>query len=166
MLQIDFEPRLESFWRVGGFYNTENDRKLRNEKKVDSSMIEDNVDRFFVYYGKPILQLRSRQPLPVLPSIEMKSVDSQISIDEASSEILKIGSSEEKTEGKLKEYFVGSDPDNTNLMIRKEVEIIDESNVFYPLQEYRYSPDLYLGIPRERSRAVIAPGEGTYYVFI
>lgn len=161
MLQIDFEPRLESFWRVGGFYNTENDRKLRKEKNVDSSMIEDNVDRFFVYYGRPILQLRSKQPLPVLPSIEMKSVDSQISINEASSETLKIGRSEEKTEGKLEESFVSSNSDNTNLMIKEEVQlssITDESNVFYPLQEYRYSPDLYLGIPRERSRAVIAPG--------
>lgn len=77
-LQIDFEPRLEAFWRVGGFFpdqETYNERKKDKEdhekelkqnrfaKRKFEEEPEDVVGHFIQYFGHPVLQLRGTKPL-------------------------------------------------------------------------------------------------------
>uniref|UniRef100_A0A1B6LLN1 28S ribosomal protein S30, mitochondrial n=1 Tax=Graphocephala atropunctata TaxID=36148 RepID=A0A1B6LLN1_9HEMI len=79
--EIDFEPRIEAFWRVGGFYpdqKTFEDRKKDKEdhekdlktnryaKRKIQEEPEDLVGHFIQYLGQPILQLRSSRPLKPL----------------------------------------------------------------------------------------------------
>lgn len=162
-IQVDYEPRLEAFWRVGGFYATATDCKLRKEKNIHESLIEDPIDRFFQYFGKPILQLRSKIPLPALPKIKLsqnkrvedvnesketfisdsKNVNSEISNDEK-------GKNSEKVD-------VGKFTNELSTVDSHDMAEVNK-NYFYPLQQYRYQPDVYLEIPRERMHGSVIPG--------
>jgi len=83
--EIDFEPRIEAFWRVGGFYpddETYNERlkdkethkkELKNNRHAKRKIQEepeDLVGHFIQYVGTPVLQLRHSLPLRPL---ELKS---------------------------------------------------------------------------------------------
>lgn len=75
--QVDFEPRLEAFWFVGGMDPSRLTRKSREGQKfLTKEDVERPVDRPVQYLGSPVLQLRHDLPLPVInteklqPSIE------------------------------------------------------------------------------------------------
>lgn len=144
ILQLDFDPRVEAFWRVGGFYATERDKKLRKEKEVPECMIEDPIDRFFQYFGEPILQLRSKNPLELIPKITSSTTELETTAED------------------LHNAEVTADAKSTQLVEKteNEVNVLNKKNgEQYPWQEYRYSPDLYLEIPRERYHGAIVPGQ-------
>nr|CAD7459808.1 unnamed protein product [Timema tahoe] len=71
--QVDYEPRLESFWSLGGLAPPEATRKSKLGCKWTKDRADEPVDRFIQYcvvcvqyLGSPILQLRHEQPLPPL----------------------------------------------------------------------------------------------------
>nr|CAD7593458.1 unnamed protein product [Timema genevievae] len=63
---VDYEPRLESFWSLGGLAPPEATRKSKLGCKWTKDRADEPVDRFIQYLGSPILQLRHEQPLPPL----------------------------------------------------------------------------------------------------
>lgn len=129
---MDYDPRLEAFWRVGGFYPTRDDKKLRKEKGVSDARLDEYIDRFFQYFGSPILQLRSNLPLP------------EIQIDEEKLKPV-------KTEVNI---ALGELDEPTDIITAGEKAQLNN----YPLQEYRYDPKTYLQIPRERIHGAVIPG--------
>lgn len=132
-------------------------------------MLDDPIDRFFQYYGEPILQLRSKLPLPTLPRIVKQHQASQ-QIGEELPETPQIASSESKQEEDTPTSGASDTQSRkleTELAIASEPQLPAETNdlsAFYPLQEYRYSPDLYLGITRERTHGAVIPGKDEYCV--
>nr|CAD7428229.1 unnamed protein product [Timema monikensis] len=64
--QVDYEPRLESFWSLGGLAPPEAMRKSKLGCKWTEDKADEPIDRFIQYLGSPILQLRHEQPLPPL----------------------------------------------------------------------------------------------------
>ncbi|XP_025425656.1 uncharacterized protein LOC112694418 [Sipha flava] len=82
--QIDYEPRIEGFWNVHGFAATKEDKEMRKKKNVSQEKLEDPVDRWIHYFGRPIIQVRHSLPLsPVpqdkwLPSTAPPSPDSNV----------------------------------------------------------------------------------------
>lgn len=90
--EIDYEPRLEAFWKVGGFYpdqETYNKRKKDKEdaEKEAKKMVlkkenikkpvepDELVDYWIQYFGTPILQLR--HSLPLLPLAQLPQLSSK-----------------------------------------------------------------------------------------
>ncbi|KAG8324387.1 structural constituent of ribosome [Homalodisca vitripennis] len=87
--EIDFEPRIEAFWRVGGFhpdqqtYDERKKDKEDHEKELKTNRFakrkikeepDDLVGHFIQYIGQPILQLRSSRPLrPLEPRLSSTS---------------------------------------------------------------------------------------------
>ncbi|XP_066993772.2 large ribosomal subunit protein mL65 [Anabrus simplex] len=61
--QVDYDPRVESFWFVGGFEPTLRVRKMRRGSVSQKDKEEEPVDRAFQYLGSPILHIRSELPL-------------------------------------------------------------------------------------------------------
>lgn len=91
--QIDYEPRLEAFWRVGGFFPTKEDRKLRESKGMSEERLHEHIDRFFQYFGSPLLQIRSSLPLPAITTEDVR-IQTSDDTSESSSVII----SEERPE--------------------------------------------------------------------
>ncbi|XP_075220576.1 mitochondrial ribosomal protein S30 [Lycorma delicatula] len=68
--EVDYNPRLEAFWKVGGFKWSEEEHKIRTEK-LDRDDIPfewkneagKELEHWFQYFGETILQLRSQLPL-------------------------------------------------------------------------------------------------------
>lgn len=89
--EIDYEPRMEAFWKVGGFHPDEetcNKRKKDKKdaekeakksippKEVDRTKIvepDEPVDHWIQYFGTPILQLRHSLPLRPLVQLPQSS---------------------------------------------------------------------------------------------
>ncbi|XP_065200688.1 large ribosomal subunit protein mL65 [Planococcus citri] len=138
--QIDYEPRLEAFWRVGGFHPTKEDKKLRERKEMSETRWDEYIDRFFQYFGSPILQIRSTLPLPEITTLENKV---QTSVDENESSSLI--TSEEKphlTDYGLQEYRY--DP-KTYLEIPRERIRGAVIPGFWPNDPYRFGLVSYHG---------------------
>ena len=151
-MQVDFDPRLEAFWRVGGFHPTKEDRELRKAKQLAEFMIDAPIDRFFQYFGSPLLQLRSKLPLSALPELNWQVPADVEDETSASSELL--SSSEQPSlekEPSLPESEAVAKSEDGN-------EAVEESHI-YPLQSYRYRPDTYLQIKRERIHGAVIPGK-------
>lgn len=79
--QVDFEPRIEAFWRVGGFHPDQetydkrskdvevHKKELKNNRFAKRKIEEepdDTVGHFIQYLGHPVLQLRHEKPLKPL----------------------------------------------------------------------------------------------------
>lgn len=91
--EIDYEPRLEAFWKVGGFHpddETYNKRKKDKKdaekeakksilkKEIDSTKFvepDESVDHWIQYFGTPILQLR--HSLPLRPLVQLPQLSSE-----------------------------------------------------------------------------------------
>lgn len=91
--QIDYEPRLEAFWKVGGFNPDEETYSKRKKDKKDTEkeakklaykneianekIVEPDepVDHWIQYFGTPILQLRHN--LPLLPLAQLPQLSSK-----------------------------------------------------------------------------------------
>lgn len=68
--QVDFDPRIEAFWNVGGFKATQKELEYRKRRKMHEELLEEPMSRWIQYFGTPILQLRSTLPLKPLGNIE------------------------------------------------------------------------------------------------
>lgn len=129
---------------MGGFHLSNEDKALRETKKISEYLIDLPIDRFFQYFGSPLLQLRSKLPLPVLPELNWRvpvDVAGEIPAGSESSPSSQLPSNSE------------SSPESKSSLPESE-----EENLIYPLQSYRYRPDVYLQIPRERIHGAIIPG--------
>lgn len=107
---------------------------MRKEKEYDETRLDEYIDRFIQYFGSPILQLRSIEPLP-----ELKIDESQIETP------------------KLDDVEVFLD-ESTELAPMELIQHETKNLKKFPLQEYRYDPKTYLQIPRERIRGAVVPG--------
>ncbi len=151
LYQVDYEPRCEAFWRVGGFYLTEEDRKLRKAKEIDESLLEDPIDRFFQYYGAPVLQLRNKLLLPPLPKLKWtysKPIENDSESADDNSAVAR--TSKDMSDVKTVQ------PETSRAV---ELSILSDNGTIYPLQEYRYRPDVYLELTRERIYGAVIPGK-------
>ncbi|KAI5705039.1 hypothetical protein M8J76_003423 [Diaphorina citri] len=64
--QVDYKPRIEAFWNVGGLGLTPQERETRVKKKVHEELLDEPSTKWIQYFGSPVLQLRSSLPLPPL----------------------------------------------------------------------------------------------------
>jgi Mitochondrial 28S ribosomal protein S30 (PDCD9). len=64
--QVDYKPRIEAFWNVGGLGLTPQERETRVKKKVPEELLDEPSTKWIQYFGSPVLQLRSSLPLPPL----------------------------------------------------------------------------------------------------
>ncbi|XP_054286399.1 uncharacterized protein LOC129002546 [Macrosteles quadrilineatus] len=93
--EVDFEPRIEAFWRVGGFYpdnETYKKRvkdkedyekeleKNRHAKRKNEEDPDDLVGHFIQYIGTPVLQLRHPQPLRLLEWQSSETANSEFDL--------------------------------------------------------------------------------------
>ncbi|XP_049938706.1 39S ribosomal protein S30, mitochondrial [Schistocerca serialis cubense] len=71
--QVDFEPRVEAFWFVGGMEPSRRQRKGREGMKfLTKEDVERPADRPVQYFGSPVLQLRHELPLPVVDTEKLQ----------------------------------------------------------------------------------------------
>ncbi|XP_028167434.1 28S ribosomal protein S30, mitochondrial [Ostrinia furnacalis] len=77
--QVDFEPRHEAFWFVGGVDIPTSVRLWRQKYKCYEERMDENVDRPVQYKGTPLLTLRNKLPLkPIIPYSEAKNPDFKV----------------------------------------------------------------------------------------
>jgi small subunit ribosomal protein S30 len=76
LIQVEIDPRVESFWSAGGM-NPPTFLRIQKEKLPWLKDVADKpVDRWFQYVGSPILHLRHELPLPaVVEMLESESPD-------------------------------------------------------------------------------------------
>ncbi|XP_022920692.1 uncharacterized protein [Onthophagus taurus] len=72
-IQVDFEPRIESFWFAGGMAPPENVKRYRKGQEFQKHKENDPTNRAIQYIGNPLLQIRSK--LPLKPVLSPKSVE-------------------------------------------------------------------------------------------
>lgn len=61
--EIDFEPRLEASWCMGGINPSNFVRKFRKSVKFLKDYVDDPVDLPIQYFGQPVMHLRHKHPL-------------------------------------------------------------------------------------------------------
>ncbi|KAH8264734.1 hypothetical protein KR044_006936 [Drosophila immigrans] len=72
-LEIDYNPRHEAFWAVGGVDPPKNVRKSKEGHDWQKDDANDSVDRLVQYTGEPYLALRHRHQLPTWRTAEESS---------------------------------------------------------------------------------------------
>ncbi|OAD60324.1 28S ribosomal protein S30, mitochondrial [Eufriesea mexicana] len=77
--EIDFEPRVEAFWFVGGIERSPRSVKAREKSVYFKHRANDPVNVPVQYLGSPILQLRHQFPLREILSTE-QSINPELSI--------------------------------------------------------------------------------------
>lgn len=64
---VDYEPRVEAFWSVGGFHPSPDVYNERKENKdLSEEEREEKVEHWMQYLGQPAVQVRHALPLSVL----------------------------------------------------------------------------------------------------
>lgn len=92
---VDFDSRVEAFWLAGNFHPTPELIKIREKKKDE--LVKENkwkprplkvevdlnetVEHFIQYMSKPVVQLRSKLPLPQLDTKLLNSEDNDLEIE-------------------------------------------------------------------------------------
>ncbi|KOB55859.1 28S ribosomal protein S30, mitochondrial, partial [Operophtera brumata] len=77
--QVDFEPRHEAFWFVGGTDVPGSVLAWRNKYKWKKERLYEPVDKPVQYTGTPLIALRNRLPLkPLLPYSEAENPDFKV----------------------------------------------------------------------------------------
>lgn len=61
--EVDFEPRLEASWWMGGINPSNSLRKYRKSVKFLKNCVDETVDLSIQYFGQPIMHLRHKHPL-------------------------------------------------------------------------------------------------------
>lgn len=75
-VEIDYNPRHEAFWSVGGIQPPKNVVKAKEGRKWQKEMAKDPVDRLMQYKSSPMLALRHRLQLPTWKN-ESQYVDAE-----------------------------------------------------------------------------------------
>lgn len=68
-MEIDYDPRIEAFWFVGGISTPPVIKDLQRKQRLPTEMVKLGVDRAIQYLGKPNFQLRHHLPLPEILSL-------------------------------------------------------------------------------------------------
>lgn len=63
-VDIDYNPRHEAFWSVGGITAPKNVIKAKEGREWQKHLAKEPVDRYMQYKGEPILAIRHRLQLP------------------------------------------------------------------------------------------------------
>lgn len=62
--EVDYNPRLETFWSVGGLQPPDSVIKRRKkDKELTDEEVNAPIDRWVQYLGSPVLQIRNENPL-------------------------------------------------------------------------------------------------------
>ncbi|KAM8719301.1 hypothetical protein ACLKA7_011934 [Drosophila subpalustris] len=69
-IEVDYNPRHEAFWAVGGVDPPKNVVKSKEGRKWQKDDAYDSVDRMVQYTGEPYLALRHHHQLPTWKTIE------------------------------------------------------------------------------------------------
>lgn len=78
-MQVDFSPRIESFWYVGGMIPPENVKRYRRGIKWQKHTENDPVNRAMQSFTYPSITLRSDVPLnPIISYKEAENPDFQV----------------------------------------------------------------------------------------
>lgn len=80
-VEVDYNPRLEAFWSVGGFKRSEEEHRVRTEKLERDDVPWEwkqeegyDLEHWFQYFGDALLHLRSTLPLEkISDSVEMSN---------------------------------------------------------------------------------------------
>ncbi|CAH1407344.1 unnamed protein product [Nezara viridula] len=84
---VDYEPRQEAFWCVGGFHpNDEEYNKRKENKKLSEKDINEKVEHWIQYLGNPVIQVRHTFPLDTLDTNAISSEQEEVSLNAAFSE--------------------------------------------------------------------------------
>ena len=76
LVQVETDPRVESFWCVGGMDPPTFLRKRREKVPWLKDAADRPIDRWFQYFGSPMMHLRHELPLPAVLQIhESESPD-------------------------------------------------------------------------------------------
>lgn len=71
---MDYEPRQEAFWCVGGFHPSDEEYNKRKEnEKLSEEEINEKVDHWIQYLGSPVIQVRHTFPLDTLDTNAINS---------------------------------------------------------------------------------------------
>ncbi|GLV44027.1 mitochondrial ribosomal protein S30 [Carabus blaptoides fortunei] len=74
--QIDYDPRHEAFWFIGGIQPPDNSRKSREKFSWSKPLANEPINRAVQYLGKPSLAVRTELPLePVISYSEADNPD-------------------------------------------------------------------------------------------
>ncbi|XP_023030475.1 mitochondrial ribosomal protein S30 [Leptinotarsa decemlineata] len=77
--QVDYDPRIESTWYVGGMIPPEHIKSCRRGMEWMKPYENDPIDRVMVYFGSPSLTLRSTLPLqPIISQSEAQNTDLKV----------------------------------------------------------------------------------------
>ncbi|XP_012281803.1 28S ribosomal protein S30, mitochondrial [Orussus abietinus] len=75
-VQVDYEPRIEAFWKVGGIVPTKGSRSAKINNEFLKEYADMPIDRWFQYNGNPLLQLRHEFPLKeIIPLSDSENTD-------------------------------------------------------------------------------------------
>lgn len=77
--EVDFNPRVETFWFAGGIEHPSLAKILTSKRKRHNELLNNPVDVPVQYLGSPILQLRHQLPLKeIVPFSEAQNPDLSI----------------------------------------------------------------------------------------
>lgn len=77
--EIDFEPRLEASWFMGGLNPPNFVRNFRKSIKFLKEFVDDSVDLPVQYIGQPVMHLRCKHPLrQIIPLSDCENPDLEV----------------------------------------------------------------------------------------
>ncbi|XP_023949445.2 28S ribosomal protein S30, mitochondrial [Bicyclus anynana] len=77
--QVDYNPRHEAFWFVGGVQLPSTVLKWRKKQKYYKNRLHEPLDRPVQYKGSPLLTIRNHLPLkPIIPYSEIENPDFKV----------------------------------------------------------------------------------------
>lgn len=84
---MDYEPRQEAFWCVGGFYPSDEEYNKRKEKKeLSEEELNEKVEHWIQYLGSPVIQVRHALPLDILDTNGISNEQEEKSLNVAFAE--------------------------------------------------------------------------------
>lgn len=79
LIQVETDPRIESFWYVGGMNPHTFLRKQREKVPWLKNAADEPINRWFQYLGSPFFHLRHELPLPAVVQMhECEGSDSDV----------------------------------------------------------------------------------------
>jgi len=87
--EVDWKPRLEASWFMGGVEPSSYTKKMRRKNKFLRNFINEPITVPIQYNGKPIMHLRSKHPLrEIIPLSECENPAFDVPVFEFASQVL------------------------------------------------------------------------------
>ena len=128
--QVDYEPRVEAFWFIGGIDPPTLIRKTRANSKHLKAYADDPVNMPVQYFGSPILQLRHQFPLKeIVPLNECKNLE--LNVPEFKFDPRTIGHTFSYKHATCIPGFWPGDPDEFGLLSYHNINNSRNSELYY-----------------------------------